>query len=215
MNNRFKLILVIEGIILLGLLIHVVKSPHFFPFILLAIIFSSLALLIKSRFFRTMSVIFLVITALLLLTMGWFWLALLFPLLAFFWLMRRGGFAQSGNYYQNENQNYESYEDHDDEGETVNQKSGNDIIDLALVDFKAEGNHLSIKKISGNTKIIVPEDVALILEASTKSGIIKIFNLTPVMNTQTRYFSENTEEAEKKISIKVQVQTGNIEVVAG
>ncbi|KLK96332.1 hypothetical protein VN91_1457 [Lactococcus lactis subsp. lactis] len=92
----------------------------------------------------------------------------------------------------------------------------NDIIDLDDVTFKPSGNTLSIKKMTGNTKIIVPEDVGVSLDLTTNAGLVKIFNEAAQINAgNVRYFSENLDQAEKRIKINIRVDSGNIEVIRG
>ena len=100
--------------------------------------------------------------------------------------------------------------------EDITRANGNDVIDLYDVNFRPEGNSLSIKKSAGNTKIIVPEDVAVALEITVHNGIVKIFDEETEINpVNFRYFSNVTEDTQKRMRIKLQVETGNVEVVKG
>lgn len=100
--------------------------------------------------------------------------------------------------------------------EDITRANGNDVIDLYDVNFRPEGNSLSIKKSAGNTKIIVPEDVAVALEITVHNGIVKIFDEETEINpVNFRYFSDMTEDTQKRMRIKLQVETGNVEVVKG
>ena len=102
------------------------------------------------------------------------------------------------------------------ETENLNRTNGNDIIDLYDVDFRPEGNNLTIKKAAGNTKIIVPDDVAIALDVTVKNGILKIFEeQTKINPSNFRYFSEHSDFAKKRIRMSIQVETGNVEVVQG
>ncbi|MEY8537285.1 cell wall-active antibiotics response protein LiaF [Lactococcus muris] len=142
-----------------------------------------------------------------LLTAGWFWLALLFPLFVGISLWKKQSETGSSFDY---GQNYA------ESSEKLTRSNGNDVIDLYDVNFRPEGNSLSIKKSAGNTKIIVPEDVAIALEITVHNGIVKIFDKETEINPKNfRYFSEMKEESQKRIRINIQVDTGNIEVVKG
>ncbi len=48
------------------------------------------------------------------------------------------------------------------------------------------------------------------------TGVIKIFDEAPKINAgNIRYFSENIENAHKRIRITLRVETGNVEIVQG
>ncbi len=72
------------------------------------------------------------------------------------------------------------------------------------------------KKLTGNTKIIVPDDVAVILDITVGTGIVKVFDESPQINAgNIHYFSDNVNEARKRMKITIRVQTGNVEIVRG
>ena len=114
-----------------------------------------------------------------LLTAGWFWLALLFPLLAGISFWKRQAYTMPHSSYS---QTYaESQED-------ITRANGNDVIDLYDVNFRPEGHN----------------------------GIVKIFDEETEINpVNFRYFSDVTEDTQKRMRIKLQVETGNVEVVKG
>ncbi|RZI49878.1 hypothetical protein EQJ87_02875 [Lactococcus kimchii] len=146
-------------------------------------------------------------------TVSWFWLAIIFPAIMciIFWKNNPREQERQVNFAHNlfQNQAAETYSQ-------TSQNNGNDVIDLDDVVFKPTGNSLSIKKMAGNTKIIVPEDVAVALDLTTNTGLIKIFNeATQINASNVHYFSENLDEAPKRIKITIRVDTGNIEVVQG
>lgn len=203
MNKRIIAFLVVEALIIIGLLFHIVHQPRFLWMIIPAVIFTLLGRRGPGGF-RTVSWILWAIVGINFLTIGWFWMALIFPALAVIFLIRQNVQQPQTQRFSAENEKQNSHQ------------NGNDVIDLFDVNFKREGNHLTIKKKSGNTKIIVPSDVAVKLDLTTKNGIIKIFNQAAQINSSNvRYFTENAEEFDKKIRISVYCETGNIEVVRG
>ena len=205
MNRRIKTFIVIELCIIVALLLHIIKSPYFLVLLALAISFSILSR--KITFLRPVTAVLWIFFAVMLLTAGWFWLALLFPLLVGISFWKRQAYTMPNSSYS---QAYaESQED-------ITRANGNDVIDLYDVNFRPEGNSLSIKKSAGNTKIIVPEDVAVALEITVHNGIVKIFDEETEINpVNFRYFSDMTEDTQKGMRIKLQVETGNVEVVKG
>lgn len=214
MSKRLKAIIIIEIVILIGLLFHVIRTPHMWMMVLLALLFTYLANRSRSKALRIISIVFWATAAMVLFTVGWFWAAIFFPALMciIFWKNN----PRSDN-RQAPRKFYESFYDQPiSADETVTKANGNDIIDLASVHYRHAGNHLSIKKNTGNTKIIVPEDVAVILDISVGTGVVKIFNEAAKINTKNiRYFSDHLGDYKKKIKITIDVQTGNVEIVQG
>lgn len=209
MNKKLKAIFIIEIFIVLGLIFHVISAPRMWVVLALAILFTILATRSRARVLRIISFIFWAISVMILFTVGWFWLAIVFPAIVciVFWKNNpRGGEGRSF-----------SYEDiSQDESESVMNENQNDIIDLDDVTFKPSGNSLSIKKMTGNTKIIVPDDVGVALDLTTNTGLVKIFNEAAQINAgNIHYFSDNLDQAEKRIKINIRVDSGNIEVIRG
>ncbi len=205
MSRQIKTFIIIELCIIAALLFHIMKSPYFLLLLAFAVSFSILSK--KIIFLRPVSVVLWIFFAVMLLTAGWFWLALLFPLFVGISLWKKQSETGSSFDY---GQNYA------ESSEKLTRSNGNDVIDLYDVNFRPEGNSLSIKKSAGNTKIIVPEDVAIALEITVHNGIVKIFDKETEINPKNfRYFSEMKEESQKRIRINIQVDTGNIEVVKG
>ena len=212
MNKKVKAVIIIEIFIVLGLIVHLVRTPHMWGILALAIIFTVLANRSRARVLRVLSLVFWAIAAMILFTAGWFWLAIVFPAIMaiIFWKNnpRENEYSLHQHFFQSQVP--------PERAEKMSKANGNDIIDLYDVKFKATGNSLSIKKITGNTKIIVPEDVAVILDLTVHSGLIKIFDETPKINAgHVQYFSETLEESSKRIKISIRVENGNIEVVRG
>ena len=53
-------------------------------------------------------------------------------------------------------------------------------------------------------------------DLTTNAGLVKIFNEAAQINAgNVRYFSENLDQAEKRIKINIRVDSGNIEVIRG
>lgn len=203
MNKRIKIFIIIELCIIIALIFHVLQSPYFILLLAFAVTFSILSK--KITFLRPVSVVLYVFLALMLLTAGWFWLALLFPILVgiSFW-KRQMSIGEL--YSQKDTENREN----------ITRANGNDVIDLYDVKFRPEGNHLSIKKTAGNTKIIVPDDVTVALEITVHNGIVKVFDdVTEINPNNFRYFFEPEEATQKRMRVTLQVETGNIEVVKG
>ncbi|GBG96313.1 LiaF domain-containing protein [Lactococcus termiticola] len=206
MSKRLKIIILIEILILIALFFHVASSPRLLVLFALALIFTFLANRMRSPFFRALSLIFWAISSLVFITAGWFWLALIFPIVMFliFWKNNPREVQQKpGAFYERRAEPVGSSQE------------GNDVIDLAEVDFRPEGNRLSIRKASGNTKIIVPADVAVALKLTTGSGIVNIFGEHSINPRGLRYFSEQAESYEKRMAIEILVEEGNIEIVRG
>lgn len=212
MTKRLKAVIIIEIFILLGLFLRVVHTPDMLVMLALAIVFTVLAARSRSRILRLISLVFWAISAMILFTVAWFWMAIIFPAIMciIFWKNNpRSVQGQGlGQFFQSQTQ--------ESPAEMVTKNNGNDVIDLDDVHYRQSGNTLTIKKITGNTKIIVPEDVAVVLDFAVNSGIVKIFDETPKVNAgNVRYFSENVDSASKKIRIILRVETGNVEVVRG
>ncbi|WP_332372122.1 cell wall-active antibiotics response protein LiaF [Lactococcus cremoris] len=209
MNKKLKAIFIIEIFIVLGLIFHVISTPRMWVVLALAILFTILATRSRARVLRIISFIFWAISVMILFTVGWFWLAIVFPAIVciIFW---------KNNPREGEGRSF-SYEDISQyESESVMNENQNDIIDLDDVTFKPSGNSLSIKKMTGNTKIIVPDDVGVALDLTTNAGLVKIFNEAAQSNAgNIHYFSDNLDQAEKRIKINIRVDSGNIEVIRG
>jgi predicted membrane protein len=182
----------------------------------LAILFTVLANRTRVRALRIISLVFWAILAMILFSVGWFWLALIFPALTLLTFWKNNPRESSRNFRTPPYFQSESEENTEDFTENLGKTNGNDLIDLYDVNFKPSGNSLSIKKITGNTKIIVPHDVAVMLDITSHSGLVKIFDEAAKINAgNVRYFSENLNQSEKRIKISIRVETGNIEVVRG
>ncbi|QPS71435.1 LiaF domain-containing protein [Lactococcus garvieae] len=206
MSRRIKTFIIIEICIIAALLIHVLKSPYFLLLLAFAVTFSVLSQ--KITFLRPVSAVLWIFLTVMLLTAGWFWLALLFPILVGISFWKKQG---QGEF----NYDPQNYPDRDN-AKDITRANGNDVIDLYDIKFRPEGNNLNIKKSAGNTKIIVPEDVAIALEITVHNGVVKIFDEEAEINpSNLRHFSDVAQGTQKRIRIKIQVETGNVEVVKG
>lgn len=207
MSRRLKAVIIIEILILFGLAAHIFKSPGMIIVVGLAILFSFLAKYLQNKVFKIISAIFWGIAGILMLTLGWFWLALIFPAIAciVFWKNNPRDECQ--------NQNFSFFKERREASENIVKANGDDIIDLDNIRF---GDSLTIKKGTGNTKILVPDNVAVMLDISINVGIVKIFDEAPQINAgNIHYFSDNAEHADRRIKLIIRVDNGNVEVVRG
>lgn len=207
MSRRLKAVIIIEILILFGLAAHIFKSPGMIIVVGLAILFSFLAKYLQNKVFKIISAIFWGIAGILMLTLGWFWLALIFPAIAciVFWKNNPRDECQ--------NQNFSFFKERREASENIVKANGDDIIDLDNIRF---GDSLTIKKGTGNTKILVPDNVAVMLDISINVGIVKIFDEAPQINAgNIHYFSDNAEHADRRIKLVIRVDNGNVEVVRG
>jgi len=193
-NRRFSVFFVIEAVILLFLLVALFRRG--FVLVLgFAILFSWLAARSSSRFWRICALIAWIVALIQIFSSGMFWLALIFPLVIIYFYYRR-------QKYPLDNQAPAAIDNE------------NELIDLADIHYHTDGNQLSIRKISGNTKIIVPVDVEIALNIRVRTGLVRIFDeQTEVNVVSLRYFSDNYESSEKRIAINISVDTGNVELV--
>ena len=236
MNRRIKAAIVVEIFILLALFVHIARTPRMWIVLALAILFTVLANALHMRFFRLLSLVFWCISALVLFMVSWFWLAIIFPAIMclVFWKNTprssqnhqagQGftGFSGFSDFGKTEPDFHDGYEDITDASdfdmadENVKTSNGNDVIDLEDMRYRPSGNTLTIKKVAGNTKIIVPNDVAVMLDFAVHSGIVKIFDETAKVNPgNLRYFSDGFDSSHKKVRLILRVETGNVEVVRG
>lgn len=207
MTRKLKAVIIIEILILFGLAAHIFKSPVMIIIVGLAILFSFLAKYFQKQVFKIISAIFWGIAGILMLTLGWFWLALIFPAIAciVFWKNNPRDECQ--------NQNFSFFRERKESSENIVKANGDDVIDLDDIRF---GDSLTIKKGTGNTKILVPDNVAVMLDISINVGIVKIFDEAAQINAgNIHYFSDNAEQADRRIKLIIRVDNGNVEVVRG
>lgn len=223
--NKFKLFIIIELIFVVLLGISLIRNPFFLIVLGTAIFLAYLSTRVESwtsqKVLRQIAAGFGIVALIMFVANGYTWLALLFPAIVaiIFWKSSGTNYTSvdSDNAYNPEGNSFERRRIFDNRADnTVSRLSGNDVIDLAYTDFQPSGNDLTIKKASGNTKIIVPDDVAVILDMTALSGVVKIFDeITKVNAEHVRYMSEDFGTSDKRIRIMVHVGRGNVEVVKG
>ena len=152
---------------------------------------------------------------------GYTWIALLFPVILAIIFWKSSGIhytsVKGHNPFESDDNNFERRRIFDNQADnSVSRLSGNDVIDLATTTFQADGNDLTIRKASGNTKIIVPDDVAVVLDVTALSGVVKIFDeITQVNAEHVRYMTPDFGASEKRIRIMIHVGRGSVEVIKG
>ncbi|WP_165737340.1 cell wall-active antibiotics response protein LiaF [Streptococcus dysgalactiae] len=91
--------------------------------------------------------------------------------------------------------------------------SGNDIIDLTNVIVTGMDNIIVIRKIFGNTKILVPIDVAVTLNVSSIYGSVDFFECQQYdLRNESIKLREVESQQLKKVKIVVTTIAGNVEV---
>lgn len=91
--------------------------------------------------------------------------------------------------------------------------SGNDTIDLTNVIVTGMDNVIIIRKIFGNTKILVPIDVAVTLEVSSIYASVDFFELQEYdLRNESITLGEAEDSSLKKVKIIVSTIAGNVEV---
>ncbi|MDR0199397.1 MAG: LiaF-related protein [Streptococcaceae bacterium] len=244
---RTRIFIVVEMIILLLLASRLfVARPAFIPAAIIAIVFTLLTnranVQLQKQIFAFIALIAWVSIIIMVITTGYFWLALVWPIIWAILFYRpsasmgggqnqaqrpsgfgenfRNGFQNGYNRRRNA-QNLKGPRDITADGtdttvseSTTTSDSGNEIIDLFDMVFKPEGNRLDIKKSSGNVKILVPSDVKINVTASSMDGLVRLMEQAPELDAVAAHFeSPNFEKSEKRVTITVRVAQGNIEVV--
>lgn len=91
---------------------------------------------------------------------------------------------------------------------------GNTIFDLGNTILPKEQNIILIRKGFGNTKILVPEEVAISLDVSILLGELKIGKEEIGMKNETfKWQSERYDKSARKIKLVANVLAGEVEVV--
>ncbi|GAB2026325.1 cell wall-active antibiotics response protein LiaF [Lactovum odontotermitis] len=209
MNRRLTFFAVIEIIILLFLCVALFRNG-FVLFFGLAILFSWLASRSHSRVLGVICGVLWLFTVINLIRSGYFWLAVAFPIvMGVIYYRHRDEYSERGYHHSGQAQ--------DDAGcFSKAQCSDNELIDLADLHYHPDGNNLTIRKLAGNTKIIVPEDVELALSVQVHSGVVKVFEQTTEINdVNLTYFTPDYASAEKRVALNIKVETGNVELVRG
>lgn len=91
---------------------------------------------------------------------------------------------------------------------------GNSVFDLGNTLLPKGQNLILIRKAIGNTKIIIPEGIAVSLDTSLLVGnvVIKGEEYT-LLNENFKWHSENYETDNRKIKIVLNVLLGDLEVI--
>lgn len=91
---------------------------------------------------------------------------------------------------------------------------GNTVFDLGNTILPKEQNIILIRKGLGNTKILVPEEVAISLDVSILLGELNIGQEgIPLKNETFKWKSEKYEKSARKIKLVANVLVGEVEVV--
>ena len=223
--NKFKFFMIIEVIILVLLGVSLLKNRMFLIVVGLGLLLTFLSTRVTSRqlqrVLKQFAIALGVVALIIFVANGYTWIALIFPIIIGILFWKSSGIRYTSVHGQNtydENENnfqrrgiFESKDDH-----TVSRLSGNDVIDLATTVFQPAGNELNIKKASGNTTIIVPDDVAVVLDVTAISGVVKIFDeITKVNAEHVRYMTPDFGTSEKRMRITIHVGRGSVEIVKG
>ncbi|MCZ8467132.1 cell wall-active antibiotics response protein LiaF [Streptococcus uberis] len=93
--------------------------------------------------------------------------------------------------------------------------SGNDTIDLSNVIVTGQDNVIIIRKIFGNTKVVIPIDVSAQLDVSSIYASVVFLGCQEydLRNESIKLGYEESCDAHKKVKIIVNTIAGNVEVV--
>jgi predicted membrane protein len=226
--GRIRIFVIVEMVILFLLAARLLTHHSaFIPAIVIALVFSVLAgrgrLSPAGRIFGLIAGLAWIFIIILILSTGFFWLLLIWPIIwIIFFYRRQQKLQQSGGSTRFQTRpgtmstQGASMKDVTDSAQDLADTESNEIIDLAELVYHEGGNELQISKSTGNTKIIVPEDVGISLRATTVNGVVKIFDQTPVMDVaHFHYQTADYEQLEKRVSLSVRVVSGNIDLVRG
>jgi lia operon protein LiaF len=90
---------------------------------------------------------------------------------------------------------------------------GDTVIDLSMTMLPLGESVLMIRGQLGNIQLLIPYDIGFSINHSTLSGSIKFFgNEEKLFNQNTVYYSDNYQEATRKIKILTSLSIGDIEV---
>lgn len=217
--------MIIEVIILVLLGVSLLRNPLFLIVVGVGLLLGFLSTRVGSykaqMILKQIGIAFGVVALIIFVANGYTWIALLFPVILAIIFWKSSGInytsVKGHNPFESGDNNFERRRIFDNQADnTVSRLSGNDVIDLATTTFQADGNDLTIKKASGNTKIIVPDDVAVVLDVTALSGVVKIFDeITQVNAEHVRYMTPDFGVSEKRIRIMIHVGKGSVEVIKG
>lgn len=217
--------MIIEVIILVLLGVSLLRNPMFLIVVGVGLLLGFLSTRVGSykaqMILKQIGIAFGVVALIIFVANGYTWIALLFPVILAIIFWKSSGInytsVKGHNPFEADDNNFERRRIFDNQADnTVSRLSGNDVIDLATTTFQADGNDLTIRKASGNTKIIVPDDVAVVLDVTALSGVVKIFDeITQVNAEHVRYMTPDFGASEKRIRIMIHVGRGSVEVIKG
>ena len=223
--NKFKFFMIIEVIILVLLGVSLLRNPLFLIVVGVGLLLGFLSTRVGSykaqMILKQIGIAFGVVALIIFVANGYTWIALLFPVILAIIFWKSSGIhytsVKGHNPFESDDHNFERRRIFDNQADnSVSRLSGNDVIDLATTTFQADGNDLTIRKASGNTKIIVPDDVAVVLDVTALSGVVKIFDeITQVNAEHVRYMTPDFGASEKRIRIMIHVGRGSVEVIKG
>lgn len=223
--NKFKIFMIIEVVILVLLGVSLLRNYMFLIVVGLGLLLTFISTRVTSRqvqrILKQLAIALGVVALIIFVANGYTWIALIFPIIIGILFWRSSGINYTSvngqNDYHSDENSFQRRGIFEKQGDnTVSRLSGNDVIDLANTVFEPVGNELTIKKASGNTKIIVPDDVAVVLDVTAISGVVKIFDeITQVNAEYVRYMTPEFGTCEKRIRITIQVGRGSVEVVKG
>ena len=223
--NKFKFFMIIEVIILVLLGVSLLRNPLFLIVVGVGLLLGFLSTRVGSykaqMILKQIGIAFGVVALIIFVANGYTWIALLFPVILAIIFWKSSGInytsVKGHNPFESDDNNFERRRIFDNQADnSVSRLSGNDVIDLATTTFQAAGNELTIRKASGNTKIIVPDDVAVVLDVTALSGVVKIFDeITQVNAEHVRYMTPDFGASEKRIRIMIHVGRGSVEVIKG
>ncbi len=217
--------MIIEVIILVLLGVSLLRNPLFLIVVGVGLLLGFLSTRVGSykaqMILKQIGIAFGVVALIIFVANGYTWIALLFPVILAIIFWKSSGIhytsVKGHNPFESDDHNFERRRIFDNQADnSVSRLSGNDVIDLAATTFQADGNDLTIRKASGNTKIIVPDDVAVVLDVTALSGVVKIFDeITQVNAEHVRYMTPDFGASEKRIRIMIHVGRGSVEVIKG
>ena len=217
--------MIIEVIILVLLGVSLLRNPLFLIVVGVGLLLGFLSTRVGSykaqMILKQIGIAFGVVALIIFVANGYTWIALLFPVILAIIFWKSSGIhytsVKGHNPFESDDHNFERRRIFDNQADnSVSRLSGNVVIDLAATTFQADGNDLTIRKASGNTKIIVPDDVAVVLDVTALSGVVKIFDeITQVNAEHVRYMTPDFGASEKRIRIMIHVGRGSVEVIKG
>lgn len=96
----------------------------------------------------------------------------------------------------------------------ITKLAGDTVVDLGNTILPKENNIVMLRKGFGDTKLLVPEEVAVSLDLSVLLGKVKIGNEELILKNETlKWRSDRYEQSSRKIKLISNVLFGEIEVI--